>query len=212
VSWSAAERRARAAIDRVLDDCDAAIEGQVARDLAAAIPDGGTLVVASSLPVRALEWCMAPRTGLRVLANRGANGIDGFVSTVAGVAAANEGAPTVALSGDLCFLHDTNGLLHMDRNAATTLVVIDNDGGGIFSYLPQHDLPEFEALFATPSGIDPVAVARAHGVTAERIEGRAKWHELIADGPDVVVVPVDREASVAHHRRMWDAAATAIMH
>ncbi|MDQ1519733.1 MAG: 2-succinyl-5-enolpyruvyl-6-hydroxy-3-cyclohexene-carboxylate synthase, partial [Actinomycetota bacterium] len=161
VSWSAAERRARAAIDRVLDDCDAAIEGQVARDLAAAIPDGGTLVVASSLPVRALEWCMAPRTGLRVLANRGANGIDGFVSTVAGVAAANEGAPTVALSGDLCFLHDTNGLLHMDRNAATTLVVIDNDGGGIFSYLPQHDLPEFEALFATPSGIDPVAVARA---------------------------------------------------
>ncbi len=90
------------------------------------------------------------------------------------------------------------------------IVVIDNDGGGIFSYLPQHDLPEFEALFATPSGIDLVAVARARGVTAERIDGRAKWHELITGGPDVVVVPVDREASVAHHRRMWDAAATAI--
>jgi len=211
-TWSTAERRVRAAIDQVLDDCEAPIEGQVARDLAAAIPDGGTLVVASSLPVRALEWCMAPRTGVRVLANRGANGIDGFVSTVACVAAANDGRPTVALSGDLCFLHDTNGLLHTDRSAATTFVVIDNDGGGIFSYLPQHDLPEFEALFATPSGIDPVAVARAHGVTAERVEGRAKWHELIAGGSDVVVVTVDREASLTAHRRMWDAAATALAH
>ncbi len=209
-SWCAAERSARAAIDQVLDDCDATIDGQIARDLAAAIPDGGTLVVASSLPVRALEWCMAPRTGLQVVANRGANGIDGFVSTVAGVASARSDAtPTVALSGDLCFLHDTNGLLHMDKNAATTFVVIDNDGGGIFSFLPQHDLPEFEPLFATPSGVDLVAVARAHNVTAERIDGRPKWHELIAPGgPDVVVIPVDREASVEHHRRMWEAAAT----
>jgi 2-succinyl-5-enolpyruvyl-6-hydroxy-3-cyclohexene-1-carboxylate synthase len=92
----------------------------------------------------------------------------------------------------------------------TMLVVIDNDGGGMFSYLPQHELPEFEALFATPSGVDPVAVARAHGVTAERLDAGAKWHELIAAGPDVIVVPVDRDASVAHHRRMWDAAATAL--
>ena len=77
-------------------------------------------MVASSLPVRALEWSMAPRSGLRVFANRGANGIDGFVSTVAGIAQANRAARTVGLCGDLCFLHDTNGLLGVTAPASRT--------------------------------------------------------------------------------------------
>ena len=106
-------------------------------------PNGATLVVASSLPVRALEWCMAPRDNLRVLANRGANGIDGFVSTVVGVAQASAPAPTVGLCGDLCFLHDTNGLL--GATGPATFVVLDNDGGGIFSYLPPAELPGVRA-------------------------------------------------------------------
>jgi 2-succinyl-5-enolpyruvyl-6-hydroxy-3-cyclohexene-1-carboxylate synthase len=208
--WCDSEQRVRAAIDGVLDGLDVAIEGRIARDVAAAIPDGGTLLVASSLPVRALEWCMAPRDDIRVLANRGANGIDGFVSTAAGVARANTGS-TVALAGDLCFLHDTNGLLTAHATSAPlTYVVIDNDGGGIFSYLPQHELPEFETLFGTPHGLDLVDVARAHGVTAERVEDKADWKAVFADGVQVVVVPVDRLASVAGHRALWAAAATAV--
>jgi 2-succinyl-5-enolpyruvyl-6-hydroxy-3-cyclohexene-1-carboxylate synthase len=193
----------------VLDD-DIACEGRIARDIAAAVPEGGALVVASSLPVRALEWCMAPRAGLRVLANRGANGIDGFVSTVVGVAGAHAG-PVVALCGDLCLLHDTNGLLGSAALAPATFVVVDNDGGGIFSYLPQHDLAEFEPLFATPQCVDLVAVARAHGVSAERVDF-ADLPELVARGSDttrVLVVPADRGAALEQHARGWRAVAAA---
>ncbi|MDZ4827629.1 MAG: 2-succinyl-5-enolpyruvyl-6-hydroxy-3-cyclohexene-1-carboxylic-acid synthase, partial [Actinomycetota bacterium] len=205
-AWRAAEQQARTAIDRVLDTAPEPFEGVVARDLAAALPDGATLVVASSLPVRALEWCMAPRAGLRVLANRGANGIDGFVSTVLGVA--NDGGPTVGLCGDLCFLHDINGLLGAD--VAATFVVVDNDGGGIFSFLPQHGLAEFEELFGTPHGLDLVAVARAHGAQGERTADLSTLNEP-HEGVRVLVVPVDREKSVAHHRTLWDATTTTIV-
>jgi 2-succinyl-5-enolpyruvyl-6-hydroxy-3-cyclohexene-1-carboxylate synthase len=211
--WSDAELRARRALDQVMDQ-DIACEGRIARDVAAAVPDGGALVVASSLPVRALEWCMAPRTRLRVLANRGANGIDGFVSTVFGVAAAHAG-PVVALCGDLCLLHDTNGLLSGDGTAAsppTTFVAVDNGGGGIFAYLPQHELAEFELLFATPQSVDLVAVARAHGVLAERVE-LAAVPKLVAEGADtdrVLVVPVDRGAALEQHARGWQAVAAAL--
>jgi 2-succinyl-5-enolpyruvyl-6-hydroxy-3-cyclohexene-1-carboxylate synthase len=211
--WLDVEGRARIAIDAVLAD-EVACEGRIARDVAAVVPAGGTLVVASSLPVRALEWCMAPRSDLRVLANRGANGIDGFVSTVVGVATADaRTAPVVALCGDLCFLHDTNGLLGGGHGVPATFVVIDNDGGGIFSYLPQHDLPEFETLFATPQSVDVVEVARAHGVAAERV-GLSELPKLVADGTAsarVLVVDVDRDAARDQHSRMWSAVAAAVV-
>jgi 2-succinyl-5-enolpyruvyl-6-hydroxy-3-cyclohexene-1-carboxylate synthase len=208
--WCGADQRVRAAIDRELDACESPIEGLIAREVAATIPDGGTLMVASSLPVRALEWCMRPRPGLRVLANRGANGIDGFVSTVAGVARGGTpgDAPVVGLCGDLCFLHDTNGLPAL-RDTDARIIVIDNNGGGIFSYLPQRDLAEFDRLFATPSGLDPAAVACAHGVDALRVDPCA-WRGVLASGPRVVVVPVDGDAAFEGHRRLWRAAATAV--
>jgi 2-succinyl-5-enolpyruvyl-6-hydroxy-3-cyclohexene-1-carboxylate synthase len=212
--WAHAEQRARRALDKVLDE-SIGCEGRIARDVSAAVPDGGTLVVASSLPVRALEWTMAPRAGLRVLANRGANGIDGFVSTVAGIAGSARG-PVVALCGDLCFLHDTNGLLAAGplggNRPPATVVVVDNSGGGIFAYLPQQDLPEFEALFATPQSVDLVAVARAHGVIAERVDFEA-LPDLVREPTDtmrMLVVPVDRAAARRQHARAWDAVATAV--
>lgn len=210
-AWLRAESRARAAIDGVIDAAGEPFEGGVARDIAAALSDGAALVVASSLPVRALEWCMAPRSGIRLFANRGANGIDGFVSTVVGVAQANAPAQTIGLCGDLCFLHDTNGLL--GANTPATLVVLDNDGGGIFSYLPPAELPEFEELFATPHGLDLVEVARAHGVAAERIDDIGKLAaalEAPADSFRVLVVPIDRARSVERHRALWDAVTPAL--
>ncbi|MGO9876329.1 MAG: 2-succinyl-5-enolpyruvyl-6-hydroxy-3-cyclohexene-1-carboxylic-acid synthase [Acidimicrobiia bacterium] len=225
--WLDIERSARAAIDGVLDsrlangDGDHYLcEGQVARDVASALPEGATLVVASSLPVRALEWCMAPRDGLRVLANRGANGIDGFVSTVLGVAHSNAPAPTVGLCGDLSFLHDTNGLLGADQigeHCRATIVVLDNDGGGIFSYLPPSELPEFERLFATPHHLDLVEIARAHGAHAERVDDRHTLgevlispHRLLSTKLRVFVVPVDRHSAIAHHRALWEAVAAVV--
>jgi len=209
-AWTAAEQVARDAIDGVLDASDAPFEGRVARDLAAAMPDGTALVVGSSLPVRALEWCMAPRDGLELFANRGANGIDGFVSTVLGVAA-GRGTPTVGLCGDLCFLHDTNGLLGAKDSAPATFVVLDNDGGGIFSFLPQEPLPEFEQLFGTPHRLDLVAVARAHGVAAERVTDLTALKDALASGETrVLVIPVDRQAAVERHRALWRAVEVAL--
>ena len=172
--WLDAEQRARAAIDARARRARATrARASVARDVAAALPDGATLVVASSLPVRALEWCMAPRDGLRVLANRGANGIDGFVSTVIGVAQASAPAPTVGLCGDLCFLHDTNGLLGADRSrrrssCSTTTAA----GSSRTSRRPS--CPSSSSCSRRRTVSTSWRSPRAHGATAERVDDVGK--------------------------------------
>ncbi len=192
--WRAAEAAARAAIDEVLaahPDSEPAI---VARALAS-VPDGGALVVSSSMPIRDLEWYSPARRGVRVHANRGANGIDGVVSTAVGVALA--GGPITLVIGDLAFLHDTNGLLGLARRAIDLRIeVIDNDGGGIFSFLPQRDRlsdDRFEQLFGTPQGVDLEALAAAHGV-----------------GDLVRVHRTDREANRALHAELNAAVCAAV--
>ena len=157
---------------------------------------GATLVVSASMPIRDLEWYAGaqPRPP-RVLANRGANGIDGVVSTALGVAASGRGpgVRTVALLGDLTFLHDVSGLVNLP-DVPCTFVVLDNGGGGIFSFLPQAaalDAPVFEQLFGTPPTSDVGAVgarfrpARPRGdgaVPARAGVGRARHPRWSASG------------------------------
>ena len=215
--WLDAETRARTALDAFLDAEAEPFEGRIARDVADAVPDGGTLVVASSMPVRDLESFARPRDGVRVVANRGVNGIDGFVSTVVGVALAGR-ARVVALLGDLCLLHDANGLLGISgRGIDATFVVVDNDGGGIFSFLPQAAAvpDQFEALFGTPQGVDLAALAALHGVPVDDVTtgaavGAAVRAAVDAGGVRMVRVRTDRPTNVDRHRSAWAAVAAAV--
>ena len=213
-SWMLAESAARRDLDRLLDSWVAPFEGRVARDLVAGLPVGATLVVGSSMPVRDVESFARPRTGVRFLCNRGVNGIDGFVSTVLGVAAATTADPVVALCGDLTFLHDAGGLLGATRRGINaTFVVLDNDGGGIFNFLPQAraGLAEhFETLFVTPQGVDLVQLAALHGIHCERVTAADELVPAVnramgAGGIRLVLVPTDRVDNVARHRHAWEA-------
>ena len=214
--WLEAERLAREAIDGLLDDWAEPFEGRVARDLVGWVPAGGTLVVGSSMPVRDVDAFARPREGLRYVANRGLSGIDGFVATSLGVAAAGD-EPVVALCGDLTLLHDASSLLGAaGRSRGAVLVVIDNDGGGIFSFLPQAQLPGalFEPLFGTPHGLDLTALAAAARVPARAVEKAADLvpaldAALAGGGTQLVVVRSDRAANLARHRDLAEAVAVA---
>jgi 2-succinyl-5-enolpyruvyl-6-hydroxy-3-cyclohexene-1-carboxylate synthase len=195
--WRAASERARAAVDALLDGWDEPFEGRLARDVADAVPDGSVLCLGSSLPIRDADAFMQPREGVRILANRGASGIDGFLSTTLGVAAS--GAPTTALMGDLTLLHDVGALVWSARRGVDAVIVVPNNGSGaIFSLLEQRELPELEELFTTPHRADLAAIARAAGAGHVRIENAggvvAAVHEAHrSDGVRVVEVVIDAE-------------------
>jgi 2-succinyl-5-enolpyruvyl-6-hydroxy-3-cyclohexene-1-carboxylate synthase len=199
--WQRAEARAQVAIDTVLATHAEPTEPGVARRLLDALPEHASLVASSSMPIRDLEWFGRPRRGVPVLANRGANGIDGVVSTAVGVALAT-GGQTALLIGDVALLHDSNGLLGAAaRDIDLTIVCIDNDGGGIFSFLPQAsalDGARFEQLFGTPHGVDLAALAAVHGIITTGWDG---IDEALAAGRGVrlVLVRTDRGANVAAH-------------
>jgi 2-succinyl-5-enolpyruvyl-6-hydroxy-3-cyclohexene-1-carboxylate synthase len=208
-SWTDAERRARDILDAALDAHEQPSEPRIARDVVAHLPEGATLVAASSMPIRDLDRHAPPRSGVRVLANRGASGIDGFVSTVLGVALVEPG-PVVALAGDLSLLHDANGfLLSPDAEGVdATFVVVDNDGGGIFHFLPQAGFPaSFERVFGTPHGRDLADLARLHRLGYRAVERAgdlpAALDEAVeAGGVRLVHLRTDRHANVEVQREL----------
>jgi 2-succinyl-5-enolpyruvyl-6-hydroxy-3-cyclohexene-1-carboxylate synthase len=217
-AWARAESSAQGAIAGVLSRHGEATEPGVARGLFAWSPPGSTVVASSSMPVRDLEWFAAPRSDPpRVLANRGANGIDGVASTTLGVAAAaaGTGGPVVGLLGDLAFLHDATALLRGRREPAlpAVLVVVENGGGGIFSFLPQAaELEEalFERLFGTPQRVDVAELARAAGCDTLEVHSASdlavQLDSALAHaarrGPAVVIVRTDRNANTALHAEL----------
>jgi 2-succinyl-5-enolpyruvyl-6-hydroxy-3-cyclohexene-1-carboxylate synthase len=165
------------------------------------------------MPIRDLDQTMHPRRGIRILANRGASGIDGLVSTAIGVALAH-GNRSYALLGDLAFLHDQNGLIigPHDPSPDLTLIVINNAGGGIFSLLPQAAFPElFERVFGTPHQVDIASIAAAHGLPYARLEAMDDLAKVMSnDGLRIVEARTDRTANAALHARMREAAHDAV--
>lgn len=212
--WIDRDVAADSAIGEALAADGACTEPGTARDLLAALPAGSHLVVSSSMPIRDLEWFALPRRDVTVHSNRGVNGIDGVVSTAVGVALAS-GAPTACLLGDVAFLHDSNALLGLvARGVDLAIVVIDNDGGGIFSFLPQATAlaaDRFEQLFGTPHGVRPEALAAVHGIAATVVDRAADLPAALGGaGVRLVVVRTDRAANVALHDRLGEAVAAAV--
>jgi 2-succinyl-5-enolpyruvyl-6-hydroxy-3-cyclohexene-1-carboxylate synthase len=210
-SWMRAEAAARGAMDEVMDSQEGVTEPGLARDLVDAMPPGSTLVVGSSMPVRDVDWFMRPHDDLRVLGNRGASGIDGFVSTAMGVALASN-PPVAALTGDLSILHDSNGLA-VDRPDRPNLVFViaNNDGGGIFSFLPQARWRDtFERVFGTPHGSNFAKLAELHHCAYAPITDTGDLRTALADalaagGVHLLEARTDRTSNVAVHREIWDA-------
>ena len=187
----------------------------MAADTVESVAEGTQVVVSSSMPVRDMEWFAAPREEVWVHANRGANGIDGVTSTAIGVALGSN-RPTVLLTGDVAFLHDSSAMIALrDRHLQLTVVVLDNDGGGIFGFLPQAgqlDTARFERLFGTPHGTDLVSVASAFGLPAESVTTRSGYRAALAGAQAradtrVIVVSTDRSSNVDEHRRLQEAVA-----
>ncbi|MEY4152981.1 MAG: hypothetical protein RL470_1040 [Actinomycetota bacterium] len=171
-------------------------EQLIAREIGAGIPTGTSLFISSSRPIRDLEGFAVARDGVETFANRGLAGIDGNISTALGIASQRK--ETIAVLGDVGFLHDLTGLIHKE-DINLKILVINNDGGGIFSTLAQRGVDGFEDVFGTPHGLDIAAIASSMGISAKTINSQA---QLIAElsepvsGLSVVVINVpDREAN-----------------
>jgi len=225
--WLEKWRRCDDAVDREIEKALERMprsEPAVARALFRALNASDTLFCSSSMPVRDIEWFAGPQTGApRVLANRGANGIDGVVSSVLGAAKTSSGR-TVGFVGDLAFLHDLSGLVwgRNEEVPSATFVVIDNQGGGIFSFLDYPSAVEpatFERGFGTPQGSSIAQVARALGCHVQSIEdpgalSGALERSALVSGISIVIVATDRDENVEVHRELARAsieAATSVL-
>ena len=171
-------------------------EQLIAREIAAGVPTGTSLFISSSRPIRDLEGFAVARDGVETFANRGLAGIDGNISTALGIASQRK--ETIAVLGDLGFLHDLTGLIHKEA-INLKIFVINNDGGGIFSTLSQRGVDGFEDVFGTPHGLDPAAIANSMGITSKTIGSQKELITELSEpvkGLSVVVVNApNREAN-----------------
>ncbi|HEX3730279.1 MAG TPA: 2-succinyl-5-enolpyruvyl-6-hydroxy-3-cyclohexene-1-carboxylic-acid synthase, partial [Opitutaceae bacterium] len=212
--WTSAERASRRVIDRRLAAETSLFEPKAAWLLARRLPAGTPIFLASSMPVRDAEYVWpAGARRLRPFFNRGANGIDGTLSSALG--AAHGGPPAVLLTGDLALLHDSNGFLIAPKfRGSLTIVLINNRGGGIFEHLPVAQFaPTFEEYFATPQRADFGKLCAAHGVSHVRVRDWAHFERLIARLPArglrVLELRTDRRRDAAGRKELFKAAGEA---
>ncbi len=212
-AWPGLWRRAGQAAARAVAESSRGelFEGAVCAEVVRAAPPGSTIFVSSSMPVRDLDAFAFPgRKPLRVYGNRGASGIDGILSSAAGVAAGEEG-PVLAIVGDVAFIHDMNGLLSARDHAEVIFVLVNNDGGGIFHFLPIRDFePAFTRHFATPHGLDFAHAAALYGLPHERVRTRAHLassleRAIARGGSGIVEVVTDRERNRRLRQAAYDA-------
>jgi 2-succinyl-5-enolpyruvyl-6-hydroxy-3-cyclohexene-1-carboxylate synthase len=205
--WLEAESAAREAIKAEMAGTDATTEPGLQLTLGAAHRDGDLVYTASSMPIRDQESFL-PSTGSDVafLCNRGANGIDGLISSGIGAAHAT-GRPTTIVTGDLGLLHDIGGLAALrDVSTPVRIVVIDNDGGGIFHFLPQQEaMPgdEFETLLGTPRGVSAARAADLFGLPHHELTALDQLPEALAIGTGLIEVKTDRQANMDLHRQLY---------
>lgn len=210
--WIAINTSTAESITSAMDDDDQLFEGRVFQELSRILPAGSTLVAGNSMPVRDMDTFYPGRPApIRFLSNRGANGIDGVVSTALGASAVADEGPTVLVIGDLSFYHDMNGLLAAKLHELdATIILVNNDGGGIFSFLPQSAHPEhFEQLFGTPHGIEFAPVADIYGIEFHRVDNWDGFRQAVngsiaCSGVQIIEVPApDRTTNVELHRNLW---------
>jgi 2-succinyl-5-enolpyruvyl-6-hydroxy-3-cyclohexene-1-carboxylate synthase len=212
--WLQAEQAAREAIEAELGGIDELTEPSLQLALGAAYVDGEIVYTASSMPIRDQE-AFLPSTGTDAtfLCNRGANGIDGLISSGIGAAHAT-GRPTTILTGDLGLLHDIGGLAALrDVSTPVRIVVIDNDGGGIFHFLPQQDAlgnDEFESLLGTPRGVDVAKAAALFDLHHHRLEWLDDLPTALSAGTGLIEIKTDRQTNADLHRRLADRVAAVL--
>jgi len=198
--WRRAGQAAAAAADAILDADEVLTEPRLARDLLRMIPDGSLLWIGSSMPVRDVDFTMPPRDDIRILSSRGASGIDGTTSSAIGAALAHDG-PAFAVVGDLTFVHDAAGLAigPGEPQPDLCLIVVNNDGGGIFSTLEQAAFPDsFERLFGTRHGADLQQLAGSFGISHTRADTKEDLAKALAGtGLRIVEVRAGREDGAA---------------
>jgi len=213
--WAGMEARARAALDALLEAEEALVEPKAAWLMARHLPAGSSVFAANSMPVRDMEFVWpANDRGIQVFFNRGANGIDGTLSTALG--AAHNAGPVALLTGDLALLHDSNGLLLAPRfRGSLTIVLINNHGGGIFEHLPVAQFGQiFEEFFATPQEVDFAKLCSAHGVAHAHVEDWSHFEHLIsspaAPGIRVLELRTDRKRDAAWRKDAFASAARVV--
>jgi 2-succinyl-5-enolpyruvyl-6-hydroxy-3-cyclohexene-1-carboxylate synthase len=209
-AWTKAEKQAAGTVDKKFETTDWLFEGKAARVLSRALPAGTPVFVASGMPVRDVEYFWRAGGGQEIYFNRGANGIDGTLSTALGVAHAGR-RPAVLYTGDLALLHDQNGFLaakELSEHASLTVVLINNDGSGIFEHLPIAKFdPPFERYFATPQGVDFEKLADLHGIEYMNPQTWAQFEEAVrvlpTGGLRLVEVRTDRKRDAAFRKKLF---------